>query len=346
MYREPASSLAVALSDRCPHRAAPLSLGRLTSGVLECRYHGWRFDTEGVCVHAPSKPSKPPAAAKIRSYPVREADGWCWVWPGDVDKVDQAPGPEVHLAWGRPKEVVPWTGYVDLDIDHSLLVENFLDPAHLPFTHDTTLSKSENATTMTIADLAFSKWSVKGRQVTPERPDLPAVEFEFKVPCLVALKFRRRGSPPLGADQAAGVSTAPFAPFDQTFYAVPTRQGHCRFIYFQRIPVLPSPTSPLFSWAPPLRSFLYWYLHRFNHRVLTEDYELLKGVQRNLAHGASAFDSSTAVSADAVVGLYREWWRKSLGGKVGKKVWFQKFEGARDIEDIALDGNGCPGGSC
>ena len=36
---------ALALEDRCPHRRAPLSLGRVTeSGMLQCGYHGWTFD--------------------------------------------------------------------------------------------------------------------------------------------------------------------------------------------------------------------------------------------------------------------------------------------------------------
>ncbi|HYT39313.1 MAG TPA: Rieske 2Fe-2S domain-containing protein, partial [Acidimicrobiia bacterium] len=40
---------AAAVVDRCPHRNVPLSLGRLRDGLLECRYHGWRFDRSGAC---------------------------------------------------------------------------------------------------------------------------------------------------------------------------------------------------------------------------------------------------------------------------------------------------------
>ena len=43
-----------ALRDICPHRAAPLSAGRFRNGDVECPYHGWRFTTEGQCVHIPS----------------------------------------------------------------------------------------------------------------------------------------------------------------------------------------------------------------------------------------------------------------------------------------------------
>src|SRR5215207_11581694 len=45
---------AAALVDRCPHRNVPLSLGRvLADGRLECAYHGWQFDCQGVCRKVP-----------------------------------------------------------------------------------------------------------------------------------------------------------------------------------------------------------------------------------------------------------------------------------------------------
>ena len=33
-----------AFADRCPHRHCPLTLGHCEGGVLQCAYHGWRFD--------------------------------------------------------------------------------------------------------------------------------------------------------------------------------------------------------------------------------------------------------------------------------------------------------------
>ncbi|GLI61892.1 hypothetical protein VaNZ11_004404, partial [Volvox africanus] len=40
--------------DRCPHRLAPLSEGRVEAdGSLACSYHGWRFDGSGACRRIP-----------------------------------------------------------------------------------------------------------------------------------------------------------------------------------------------------------------------------------------------------------------------------------------------------
>src|ERR1700744_2306854 len=48
-----------AMRDVCPHRAAPLSAGRLVSGeggaeLVECPYHGWLWRTDGACAAIPS----------------------------------------------------------------------------------------------------------------------------------------------------------------------------------------------------------------------------------------------------------------------------------------------------
>jgi phenylpropionate dioxygenase-like ring-hydroxylating dioxygenase large terminal subunit len=44
------SGKAAALADCCPHRFAPLSLGRVNGEQIQCGYHGMCFDAEGQCV--------------------------------------------------------------------------------------------------------------------------------------------------------------------------------------------------------------------------------------------------------------------------------------------------------
>ena len=51
IYRDSNREL-VAMTDVCPHRSAPLSMGRVEDDELVCMYHGWRFGEKGDCVGA------------------------------------------------------------------------------------------------------------------------------------------------------------------------------------------------------------------------------------------------------------------------------------------------------
>jgi phenylpropionate dioxygenase-like ring-hydroxylating dioxygenase large terminal subunit len=39
----------VAIEDRCVHRHLPLSMGKLVGDLLQCHYHGLRYDSAGQC---------------------------------------------------------------------------------------------------------------------------------------------------------------------------------------------------------------------------------------------------------------------------------------------------------
>ncbi len=76
-----------ALYDVCPHRAVPLSAGQLDcaggGAVVECPYHGWRFDRDGRCVEIPAlMPDQAADVAKIRvrRYPLAERQGLIWIF--------------------------------------------------------------------------------------------------------------------------------------------------------------------------------------------------------------------------------------------------------------------------
>ena len=57
-----------ALEDWCPHRGAPLSLGRVVNGQLVCGYHGLAMGCEGRAVAMPGQ--RVQAFPAIRRWPV------------------------------------------------------------------------------------------------------------------------------------------------------------------------------------------------------------------------------------------------------------------------------------
>lgn len=68
-----------AFLDRCPHRGLPLSMGTRRGDRLICAYHGWEFDSDGICQRIPSDavPSTPRAC--MSPYELNETDGQVWV---------------------------------------------------------------------------------------------------------------------------------------------------------------------------------------------------------------------------------------------------------------------------
>lgn len=122
-----------AFTDRCPHRGAQLSLGRVDAGTLECPYHGWRFDVTGQCVRIPALPGfAPPVGHRARAWPVRAAHGLLWV--AGEGAGDAEPSAPPALTGLPPRQVV--CGPYDVATSAPRVVENFLDTAHFGIVHE------------------------------------------------------------------------------------------------------------------------------------------------------------------------------------------------------------------
>jgi nitrite reductase/ring-hydroxylating ferredoxin subunit len=85
-WRDP-SGKAVVQSAWCPHLGADLSIGQVVEGRLRCPYHHWSFDGGGACVKIPTG-DKIPAAARIFTYPTKEAWGLVWAFNGETPDFD------------------------------------------------------------------------------------------------------------------------------------------------------------------------------------------------------------------------------------------------------------------
>ena len=134
-----------ALQDRCPHRLAPLSLGRIEGNEIRCMYHGLKFSEAGQCTHIPASDVMP-ANTDVRQFPVVEKDSWVWVWTGAPELANRDLIPD---AWGLTSDqFVAATGTIDYEADYQLINDNLTDLSHLDFVHETTLGAATQ-----------SKWS-------------------------------------------------------------------------------------------------------------------------------------------------------------------------------------------
>lgn len=118
-----------ALEDRCPHRQVKLSRGQVQGDRIECVYHGWQFNDSGNCVDVPYlQANQKLPNCRLRCYPVREQDGFIWLFPGDAALADDTPLlglPE----WDQLNYIASYT-VIDTQAHFSFLIENLMDMYH------------------------------------------------------------------------------------------------------------------------------------------------------------------------------------------------------------------------
>jgi vanillate monooxygenase len=148
MYRREDGS-AVALEDRCCHRRAPLSKGKVIGDRLQCGYHGFTFDGGGACVAIPGQ-ERVPAGLGVAAYPLIERHGFLWIWMGEKAKADPALIPDFSRNadpnWATVHERLP------IAANYLLVVENLIDLSHVGFVHAKTIGTDDSG-----AKLAFER---------------------------------------------------------------------------------------------------------------------------------------------------------------------------------------------
>lgn len=142
LYRAEDGSVA-ALEDRCCHRLAPLSAGRVEGSCVRCMYHGLMFDATGKCVDVPGQ-DRISDKLKVRSFPVVVRDHFIWIWMGDPALAEPSLIYDSH--WhDTPGWKAERGGYMHYDADARLIADNLLDFSHLAFVHRNSIGSSQQA---------------------------------------------------------------------------------------------------------------------------------------------------------------------------------------------------------
>jgi len=147
-----------AVEDFCPHRGAPLSLGKVCKGKLVCGYHGLEMGCEGKTVHMPGQRVR--GFPAIKNYAVIERYGFVWVWPGDQAQVDAALMPSFEFfdnpAWAYGG------GLYHVKADYRLMIDNLMDLTHETYVHANSIGQPE-------IDETPCKTTVEGDKVILQR---------------------------------------------------------------------------------------------------------------------------------------------------------------------------------
>ena len=151
-----ADGAVLAVEDRCPHRHAPLSAGRMTEQGLRCPYHGWTFSRSGSCVHIPGWPADQASPeVRIPTLAIVEHDGLVW---GAAQPVTDATLPRAIVGLDLTRRRFLWQTRWGAPILEAL--ENFLDALHTHLIHPGLVrrdaSRSAATATLTKTDDGFT----------------------------------------------------------------------------------------------------------------------------------------------------------------------------------------------
>jgi len=133
IYRT-ASGILRIVDAHCPHLGAHLGAGRVDGESLRCPFHGFCFSTGGACVATPYG-KRPPRAARLERWEVREQNGWILTW---FDARGAEPSWEVPACQQEGWAPVRWRSYEvaghpqetsenSVDFGHFTSVHKFLD---------------------------------------------------------------------------------------------------------------------------------------------------------------------------------------------------------------------------
>jgi len=259
--------------DKCPHRLAPLSEGRIADdGLLECPYHGWAFSGEGQCERIPQQVENLAAQASSRacavSLPTTERQGLLFVYPGLVENASKTPVPIVEALEESPSEWVCIDTFRDLPYDAITLLENVIDASHIPYTHHRSVGNRGFAGPVELEVIESGKQGFKGIwESGPRLGTLGQQDTTFVAPGLMW----------------HDLTSKQFGRTLTVVYATPIRKGSCRI--FARFPFKFSSKVPgLFMKLTPR-----WVSHIGQNAVLEDDQIFLHHQERILeASGGSA----------------------------------------------------------
>lgn len=265
----------VALTDRCPHRKAPLSKGGVQGDTIECPFHGLRFAPDGSCVQIPCQ-DKIPAAANVRSYPVVDRHGHIWIWMGNRELADSANVPDMH--WLTDPSLAAVKGKFLINCNYLTALDNLLDDTHLPFVHRNSIGTPKMVAAPIDVEggddwVGFSRWTL---DTPPSSVHARAGGFTTNVDRWFIVKFVKPttvlidvGSAPIGTGAPQGDRSKGISLYSNG--TVTPSAGNSAYYFWH--------TSRTFALGDAGVSDL---LHQDMTKTFEEDVEILELVQHNI----------------------------------------------------------------
>ncbi len=216
LYRKADGGVA-AIEDRCPHRFAPLSMGKVVGGDrLQCPYHGLEFDGSGACVRNPHGTKNIPPRARVKSYPVVEKHKAIWIWMGGAS-ADPAKIPDFGVLDNVPELHTTKRDSIVIKANYQLIIDNLLDLSHTSYLHEGILGNADTVESEITVELDGDD-VVVGRHATNSAPPSMFVPFWPNHPPRVDKFTRMRWMAPSTLRLFTGVCKTGASPDSGTGY--------------------------------------------------------------------------------------------------------------------------------
>ena len=138
--------------DKCCHRGAALSQGKIIHDKIVCPFHGFQYDFSGkvTLIPANGKNSPVPERYHVNAYKVEEKYGLIWLWYGDFN--DETP--EIPF-FKELREGFSYGSFSEMwPVHYTRAIENQLDVVHLPFVHTSSIGRGNK----TLVNGPVVKW--------------------------------------------------------------------------------------------------------------------------------------------------------------------------------------------
>ena len=332
IYRDSQGEL-VAMADVCPHRSAPLSMGKVKNGKLACMYHGWEFGDKGVCTDIPTlhtvdadgieeKTNQGKILSQVTKAncgnhrAVAEHEGLVYVWRGNVLEAD------LSLLPTRRKgdmESVPIDSVLDYNVDYSYIVENNLDSPHLFYLHDGSVPPIEsigmlNSNLPKLKLTAFTDDCGMGHLGRLGQNGRPKKLLRFDPPNIV-----RHG----------GVSG-----FEEEFHIIPIAPHRTRVLLRQHLPR--GPILSTITGIPGLKPALTLLVNNWNYHIGLEDACVMQGQANRIEDWGSPRLAVGGLGDDLIKRYWK--WRSQAHENLKEKgitsPYFVEFNGEKPIAAI------------
>jgi len=289
------SGQSVALLDRCSHRNAPLSAGRVINDNIQCHYHGWEFDGRGACKAVPGLCAEPEhPKRRVPSFACRDSQGWVWVY-SEADVEPESEPYQIPCAdepgYLTIRERLEMPGPLDA------VAENALDVPHTAFVHSGLFRKDKDRKPIEVVIRTLDQ-GVEAQFIGEQRPEGVAGRIlapqggevfhwdRFILPCIAQVEYRL-------SERSHIVATTALTP---------------------RSPAVTDMFATVAVRAPIPNVFLKTVFRPVAMRILRQDMEILRRQTEQVARFGAEDFASTEID---VLGLrIKKLLREAANGKV------------------------------